>query len=312
MDKEILYRFFEGSTIFEEEVKIKEWINLSDDNRKQFFRERKIFDAIQLSDEKTINTLKNNQQSGIQRKTLYKIIQYAAIIIMSFGLTWYYNYWQNSNRIQTIEVPLGHRTNILLPDGSNVWLNSGTKLSYNLSFNTFNREVELDGEAYFDVTTNHNNPFIVKSSKGVIEVLGTRFNVTDYSRYNEYETALIEGSVKIYANINHNHVIVLPPGKMTHLETGKLTDPYSIDDYGQFRWREGLICFKNASFTTIMNEFQKYYGLKIQVENTKYKDLYYTGKFRQEDGIDYALRVLQKDIGFDYLRDDDNKLITIK
>ena len=78
------------------------------------------------------------------------------------------------------------------------------------------------------------------------------------------------------------------------------------------RWKEGLICFKNETFTFIMKDFEKYYGLTIQVKNKNVFKYVYTGKFRQTDGIDYALRVLQKDIKFTYQRDDENQIIYIE
>lgn len=117
----------------------------------------------------------------------------------------------------------------------------------------------------------------------------------------------MEGSIKISAN---DDLIDLIPGYKTSLINGKL-ETKSIDDYDPYRWRDGLICFKNESFRNIMGEFEKYYGIKIILNNMKVREKSYTGKFRQSDGVDYALRVLQKDIYFDYERNEEENIIII-
>jgi len=88
-----------------------------------------------------------------------------------------------------------------------------------------------------------------------------------------------------------------------------VAEDIAVDAY---RWRKGLICFKNESFASIMADFEKYYGLEIIIQSEKVKKQYYSGKFRQVDGVDYALRVPQKDISFKYTRDDEHDKIIIK
>lgn len=213
--------------------------------------------------------------------------------------------------LQTIAVPAGQRINITLPDGTNVWLNARTTIQYPVTFNSSERLVKLDGEAYFDVARDETKPFIVQTNKFNVEVLGTKFDVESYSETQQFETALMEGSVKISSLTNSNENIMLTPNNKAYLHEGKLR-VMPVYDYNPYRWREGLICFKNESFASIMNEFEKYYGININITNQQVQKYLYTGKFRQTDGVDYALRVLQKDIGFTYERDDDKHIIYIK
>ena len=105
--------------------------------------------------------------------------------------------------------------------------------------------------------------------------------------------------------------LVLKPDNKVSLRDGKL-HVTPVEDYNPYRWKEGLICFRNESFMSIMKDFEKYYGLAIHVKNKEVMKYVYTGKFRQTDGVDYALRVLQKDIKFTYHRDDENQIIYVE
>ena len=155
---------------------------------------------------------------------------------------------------------------------------------------------------------NEKKPFIVQTSKGDIEVLGTKFNVEAYTSSPKLVTSLMEGSVKFSAGARS---IVLKPLQKVLLTDGimLLSNITSLDDY---TWRDGLISFTNASFEELMEKFEKYYGYKIIIENQKVKNLRRSGKFRLSDGINYALDVLKKDMNFSYTRDITDSIITIK
>lgn len=213
--------------------------------------------------------------------------------------------------LQTISVPAGQRINITLADGTNVWLNARTTIQYPVSFNAKERLVKLDGEAYFDVAKDKDKPFIVQTNKYNVEVLGTKFDVDSYSETEIFETTLMEGNVKISSLTDAAENLLLTPHNKAYLYNGKLRIK-PVDDYSPYRWREGLICFKNETFASIMKDFEKYYGINIYITNQQVQKYLYTGKFRQTDGVDYALRVLQKDIKFTYERDDENHIIYIK
>lgn len=313
IDQTLLYRFFEGKTSVEEEVVIKTWMEESERNKETFLKERRLFDALILT-EKSENTLLSEKHAKKSYLFIREILKIAAVaVIVLWGNFLYRNYQEETMEMlyQTISVPAGQRINLTLPDGTDVWLNARTKIRYPFSFNGEKREVFLDGEAFFDVSKDKRKPFIVQTPKYRLEVLGTAFNVEDYSGKNGFETMLFNGSIKIISNDSIPQTITLTPTYKAYLENGRLAVGH-VEDYSVYRWREGLICFKDESFTDIMSDFEKYYGLTIQIDNEQVKKQHYSGKFRQTDGVDYALRVLQKDIRFTYKRDDEKDMIYIQ
>lgn len=314
MNKEILYRFFEGTASYDDEVKVKEWMESSPDNAKEFYHERKLFDAMLL--------LGNAENKKNKRTILHHTIQVylkefvkiAAIAAFAFGVSWHYQQSKLDKIAQTmnvVTVPAGQRVNLTLSDGTNVWLNSRSTMQYPAYFSANKREVKLDGEAYFEVTHNAKRPFIVNTQKYNVKVLGTKFNVDAYSDMGEFSTALLEGSVKIVDRKNSANETLLLPDNKAFLHNGKL-EMQPISDYNHYRWKEGLICFRDIKFSQLMSEFEKCYGFRIIIQNKSIENFEFSGKFRQSDGIDYALRVLQKDSYFTFSRDDERTIIYIR
>ena len=314
MEKKILYRYFEGKSPDFEVAVVRKWLDESPENKELFIRERKLFDVMHLSGKPEPVIIKTKAKTHTILREIFRVAAVSAVVLLFIFMYREYRVVDKEDAVeqfQTISVPAGQRINITLPDGTTVWLNARTTIKYPLTFNKEKRQVSLDGEAYFEVVEDKHKPFVVQTSKGSLEVLGTEFNVEDYSDMENFETMLFEGSVRVVPNDSSLRAVTLEPTYKASLDKDGL-NIVQVDDYSVYRWREGLICFKDDPFSKIMNDFEKYYGLKIVVENDNVKKQYYSGKFRQTDGIDYALRVLQKDIRFDYARDDDNSVIYIK
>ncbi|GHV20079.1 anti-sigma factor [Bacteroidia bacterium] len=315
MHKDILYRFFSGNTTFKEEVEIRNWMESSPDNKETFFRERKLFDAILVSGKTDIyeKFIKDGKKPFYKRKIFTEFAKIAAIIAVTILLTNYFHHLkpeQEPVTMNTISVPAGQRVNLTLSDGTNIWLNARTTLHYPTSFGSGKREVILDGEAYFNVTKDQKRPFVVETGKYEVNVFGTKFNLLAYSEKSNFETSLMDGSLAVKSTSNPKDSVLLTPGCRVFEKDGSLTVS-KIPNYDIFRWKEGLICFKDDQFGDIMYEFEKCYGMKIIVNNKKIMKYIYTGKFRQSDGIEHALRVLQKSMYFRYERDDDKYTIYI-
>ena len=173
MNKDILYKFFEGNASFEEEAAVKQWMEESAENRLAFLKERKLFDAMLLLGNEEI--IKNGKKRfSINLSSLRtELIKIAAVIALTLGGSFIYRQMQTEQTpiaLQTITVPAGQRINITLVDGTNVWLNARTSLSYPVKFGKNNRQVVLDGEAYFDVTKDKSKPFIVQTDNYNVEV----------------------------------------------------------------------------------------------------------------------------------------------
>lgn len=309
IDENILIRYFEGSATEVEKEQLHGWMEEDESNRKRFIREQIRFDASLLLSEKPMQRP--------ERKRLYvmaaKALRIAASILLMVGCFYGYTSYQHNKlaeKFQTIYVPVGSRTNVRLPDGTSVWLSSKTTLRYPMEFSDGKREVTLDGEAFFEVTKDKKNPFVVRTNKYDIEVLGTSFNVEAYSEQSQFETILREGKVKLY-NDTDSEPLYLSPGQTAYLSNGKLRVMQTRhENYSS--WTKGLINIDNKNFSDILALFEKFYDVRIVVQKPIDYDLGYNGKFRIIDGVEHALKVLQNDYPFTFRRDVDKNIIYIE
>lgn len=307
IEREILYRYFNGKATLEEEQQIKQYIEESSDHWKEYLRERKYFDTIILK-QRTSSAVQMVKRRLHIHRFVKESIKIAAVAIIAFATAFFWAQGTDqSSQKSIVSTRQGQMANVQLPDGTHVWLNSNTRLEYPEHFADDKRRVVVDGEAYFEVFHNAKQPFVVKTSRSEIEVLGTKFYVEDYPNSDRVETALIEGSVMVTAG---NSTLQLKPSFKAVFQDGRMVAE-KISDFDTYRWREGLICFKSKPFAEILGEFEKYYGMKIIMGNNKVSNPALTGKFRLTDGLEYALQVLQRDVKFTYTRDDDNNTITI-
>lgn len=314
MNKELLYKFFEGDASVEQGMKIKAWVEASPENERTFYKERKMFDAILLNSRQSTAVQPRRAPSPFKRLIAAQWFRMAAVVALTLLVSYLYEEYRTSYapaEMNIVSVPAGQRANIILPDGTDVWLNARTTLKYPSTFGRRQRTVILNGEAYFDVTENKKKPFVVQTKLYNVEVLGTRFNVDAYSGDAEFETALMEGHVKVTSATQPALSIDLSPEQRVYLKDGKLHCT-TIRDHGPYRWKEGLICFKDATFSDMMKDFEKYYGIRIEIHNKQVLKYFFTGKFRQSDGVDYALRVLQNDIRFAFEKDNEKQIIYIR
>lgn len=308
IDRNILTRYFQGECSEWEKEAIRVWLESDESHKKQFIRERIRFDASVIVDEDKISSSSTSKVKII----LWNTLKVASAILILIGSSYFFNLSLSdkpNNLLQSIYVPPGSRTSVTLPDGSLVWLNSNTSFKYPTTFASENRVVELDGEAYFEVTKNEGKSFIVKTNKYNVEVLGTTFNVEAYTNEVSFKTGLFTGKVKLYKEQQENKSLYLKPGEAAEL----IGDALQVSSANQnsFRWKDGLIILEDKSFTEIMRLFEKYYDVQIIIKNDKTKELGYKGKLRISDGIDHALRVLQKDFRFTFKREEDTNIIYI-
>ncbi len=303
MNKDLLFKFFEGKSSLDEEKKIREWMEESNSNFNCFMKTRREYDIQILSGS---NVIASNKKKLI---SLQWIVGAAAtIIILIIGGIYLFNIENNIEQYNTIIVPAGQRINLILSDNTNLWLNANTEFRYPTEFSKKNRTVYLDGEAYFEVSKDENKPFIVKTSKGDVHVTGTSFNVEAYSKFDNFVTSLFEGGVDIY--IKDNKSVTLFPNELGILENNQFLIK-NITDNDHYLWKDGLISFRNKGIEEILISLEKYFDIEIQINTSNLPQHTYTGKFRHSDGVEYALRVLQKSINFYYSRDVDSGIIFI-
>lgn len=315
MDLTLLYKFFSGKASFAEAADVRRWAESDPANMRRFMEERKLFDSMNLLvTDGELETL----SAGKTRRVKFRRVFVRTIAAASLAAAVFIAGWSASDnkverfagQTQSISVPAGQRLNMVLPDGTNVWLNSLSTIEYPVVFNGKGRNVKLDGQAYFEVKHDKSSPFTVETPKGTVKVTGTKFDVMSYSKSDEFETALMEGSVRVALNADPANEMLLTPNTKVALVDGDLVKTY-VRDRNPYRWKEGLICFANAPFAEILKEFEKTYDVKVVME-CDLGEVCYTGKFRTAEGLNYALRVLQKDIGFTYEEDLDNSVFYIR
>ena len=311
MEKERLYRYFLGEATVDEEREIIDWTEASPENYKTYLKERKLWNAILVnmppSTEEKMRTEKDSKRFNIWIFTT-AAASIALLFMLSYNL--FFDVRQDDNW-QTVYVPPGQRAQVVLNDNTVVWLNSRSTLKYPSSFNSDMREVQLNGEGYFEVMKNEKKPFVVHTSRYDITVLGTSFNVFAYDSKQFFEASLISGSVSVSSkNKKIPEMILKQNEKVT--ETGGIFKTGVIENFDHFRWREGLICIDEEPLEKMMEKFSLYFDIKIKIENPNLLEYSPTGKFRHSDGIEHALKVLQKDITFIYTRNNELNEIVIK
>lgn len=240
---------------------------------------------------------------------------YAAAICLAVLSTWIVMKDQTTGEeaitYEEFSTPSGQRAMLKLHDGTTVWLNARSTLRYPNHFASEERKVELDGEAFFDVEHNEQKPFVVSTEKLDIKVLGTKFNVFAYKGRNEFNTALLEGSVKIYEHANEETALFIDPNEYVELKGDKLIK-HPMDNTDFLLWKEGIYAFDDAPFEEIIKKFELYYDIVITVNNDKLMKYKFSGKFRQRDGVESALYTLRKVYYFNFMKDEENNRIIIQ
>ena len=203
----------------------------------------------------------------------------------------------------TLKIPYGKTFKVTLSDGTRVQLNSGTTFTYPESFpNTGKRHVTLIGEAFFEVTENKSQPFIVGTDSYNIEVLGTKFNVSAYQDDHSSNTVLVEGSVKLTDQNNASNSKLLKPNEKGVWNSQKqLFEVTTIDSYSHTAWTRGELAFENASFDRITKKLERSLNVSIQNNNPNLSQQQFTGTLKiKGSDITTILDLLKVDTLFDY------------
>ena len=190
-----------------------------------------------------------------------------------------------------LTTPRGKTFEVVLADGSKVWLNADSRLEYPSHFVGEKRVVRLYGEAYFQVARNEKQPFIVETDGLQTMVLGTEFNVRSYKDSPSHVT-LIEGSVKVCDTGNKNCVLLKPNENARLLEDGTFAlEEVDVDKY--IYWRDGFFYFDNMNFADIMQEIGRWYNVNVIFENPKAMDYKLRYFCKRDEGIEKAIERLQ-------------------
>lgn len=306
---ELLMKYIKGETTPEEREKVVRWLDEDPEHIHQYHSLRKLYDISLWS------PIEESQQEEKQTWTLKPVwiefLKVAAVILITFlGTKAFFDWKDEPVKMQTVIVPAGQRAELLLTDGTKVWLNSRSKFKFPDRFQKDARNVELDGEGYFEVTHQEDAPFTVHTSKYDVKVLGTEFNVKAYNSKNQFEASLLKGSVEV-SNMNKSQVVRLRPDEQVISDGSQLIRSVILDK-NYFRWKEGLLCLDDESIGGLIDKLELYYDVKIIVQQASLMKYHYSGKFRISDGVEHVLKVLQLKHKFTYTKDEEQNLIIIK
>ena len=224
------------------------------------------------------------------RKLIPVWLKVAAAVILLIGCN-YFSYTENLTEVYTnadspyeIKVPAGSRTNIVLPDGTEVSLNAGSVLRYHRGFGIRERNVTLDGEGYFKVAKNAEVPFFVKTNDVQVQVVGTVFNVRAYDDDNYVMVSLLEGRVNLSASANS--VMKLFPNEQAlyNKNTGRM-EKLKTNASKACDWLDGGLTFENASFADIAHRLERKFQVKISIESERLKAEHFSGSFDSNQNI---------------------------
>ncbi len=303
-----------GELDHEGQEELRNWIAISDKNRNYVQAQEEIwfssinkgelakYDASKAFESflSHIAEARADKQEKFSNR-IHRLLRYAAMIA-AVGLVSFFAYQHGQRQLSeefseiVIEPALGSRTKAILPDGTSVWLNSGSKLTYSQGFGLTDRQVSLEGEGFFEVTKNKNLPFSVKSGILQVNVLGTKFNFRDYPDDSEAEVVLSEGFVSLKSLMAGNHESkTLIPGQRAVLN--KKTGKFELDEYDARKsrmWTQGFLILDGESIYTIAKKLERFYGVKVTVSSKTLEQYHFYGDFiRQEQSLTDILEALK-------------------
>ncbi len=202
--------------------------------------------------------------------------------------------------LNTLRIPRGGEYKLVLEDGTKVWLNSESELTYPVKFTGNFREVTLTGEAYFEVTHDETRPFYVKTLSQQVRVLGTSFNVNAYKSADFSATTLVEGSVEVTyvgTDENYQNAQILSPNEqfLYNTETHQ-SSVNKVDPYHYVSWKDGRIVLRNEPLGSFMEKLARWYDVKVVFEDEELKNIRFTGDLKRYNDLTGFLQILESEM----------------
>jgi transmembrane sensor len=306
MQQEEIIRYITGNATAEEAEMVRLWIGQDAENRKEFYRLKNIYvlsgegkKQVDLTSE--YQALRKRMEPTDGRILVFRrILQYAAVALFAALATWWVVDRERGKPSETmltyneIIVPKGQISEYVFADGTHVWLNSDSRLRFPVNSGLTNREVSLEGEAYFDVARNVKKPFIVHTGAIDVHVLGTSFNIQSYPDMGQTETTLVEGSLEIH-NQNREVLATLKPGEqLTYIQSTRSASLERVDTNPYQAWRDGKLIFRDKSLGEIAGSLERWYNVTLIFSDEKIKNYRFTGtilKYKPFDQILQAIRL---------------------
>jgi transmembrane sensor len=195
-----------------------------------------------------------------------------------------------ASEMNTIQTPRGGQYQVILADGTKVWLNSASSLSYPMTFTGKERQVQLKGEAYFEVAEDKNKPFKVSVADVQVEVLGTHFDVMAYEDENAIRTTLLAGAVRVTKNGTDSRVLEVGQEASMDRSSGSLT-VNAVDGEEAVAWKDGFFEFEGVSIETVMRQLARWYDVDVEYEGKT--DKHFRGMISRSSNVSEVFRMLE-------------------
>lgn len=312
---QLIVEYLEGSISKTDQRALEKWVGESSANRELYYQSVEVWLAAQAS-------LGANRDNGAEYKrfrqrmkrrslglVVRRTMRYAAAMVAGVAVTSAI-FMQHidsqrmiaEDRTQSINLSEGSKSHMYLADGSEVWLNSGSSLSYNGLFSSENREVTISGEGYFDVAKDSERPFIVNAGEVKVRVHGTKFNVRSYSKDDFINVSLKEGSVSLTTEGNSAPLFIVPSQMCSYDKSSGDVVISHINVQGIGSWIKDGLFFNELSLLEITKVLERRYGVKFIFQNRARESLEFYADFDEQLSIESILEVLAKGKRFSYER----------
>lgn len=250
-------------------------------------------------------------------KVYQKIAAFLLIPVIGFGiLYWVSQYGETTGQYAETIAPRGQKSQIVLADGTKVWLNSDTKIKYPTNFNKKQRDVYLDGEAFFEVSKNALKPFIVHTTSMCVKILGTKFNVKAYSDEDNVETSLFEGSISLIMTnpwSNATAEKVVKPGQSLLYSKNNRELAYNRFPWEEIiGWKKNQLIFKDDTFSNLVKKVERWYDVEVVYDEKQFNDRRLTVELYEGERLDRLMEVIRLALSVNYKYEKGKIILTPK
>ena len=297
----LIARYLNGDSSEAENTKLLEWTNSDKKNEKEYFQIKDLWDTIKTKESKSNEHLilfYKTQLENNKRARIILINRFAAIAaVFIIGLISYVLFSEktviNSQQLSVYSVPMASRSKLVLFDGTEVNLNSGSTLTYSNEYNSGTRRVTLTGEGFFKVKSDKKHPFIVKTTDFEVEATGTQFNICAYENDSFSKATLAEGIVAL-RNFKSNQTFKIVPGERFKLNRSENTyDQCAVDIESELAWKDGQFIFKSIPFPELVKRLERWYDVKLLWSGKNLAAYHYSGRFKNQETIWQVLDALK-------------------
>ncbi len=278
--KKLMKKYLNGTITRKEESLLEEFdLNLLSKNHQNIFKNNRHRKNVGQKFAKGIHRSQ-------RKKTISKLTKVAASLTLLIGLGYFvHTIVDEKEEMQPIvevtkSTKWGQKLNLVLADGTEVYLNSGSSIKYPQRFEGDTREVELEGEAFFDVAKNPEKPFIIKSGEVETTVLGTSFNVNTYPEFHQIAVTVATGKVKVASQ--EHEVLLMPNEQGVFDRKSKSISKKKIDVTSFLHWKDGIIHFEDVELSEVLESLERWYGVTFMVDNKNMGDCHITATYDNE------------------------------